>query len=219
MAAPAHIAEAVTGASAPVPAAEAAAQAPAWPDDAVEVGWVLGAWGIKGAIKVSPIAADPQALSSTGWWFLKPVDGPASKAAARRLPPALQVRGVREQGDVLVAQAEGIADRDAAEALKGARVFISRARFPAPEPGEFYWVDLIGLAVVNRDGVALGEVVGLIDTGPHCVLRVRAPALGATDAPAAVAEADERLIPFVEAYVDSVDLAGRQVVVDWGLDY
>jgi len=63
--------------------------------------------------------------------------------------------------------------------------------------------------VVNREQAALGEVVGLIDTGPHCVLRVR---------PADPA-ADERLIPFVEAYVDSVDMPGRRILVDWGLDF
>ncbi len=90
------------------------------------------------------------------------------------------------------------------------RIFVSRASFPAPDPDEFYWVDLIGLAVANREGVALGEVVGLIDTGPHCVLRVQPPA---------GAEAEERLIPFVDAYVDTVDLPGRRLVVDWGLDF
>ena len=78
---------------------------------------------------------------------------------------------------------------------------------------EFYWADLIGLEVVNRDGVVLGEVVGLIDTGPHSVLRV-APA-GAGEG----AAAEERLIPFVSAYVDTVDLAARRIVVDWGLDF
>ena len=72
--------------------------------------------------------------------------------------------------------------------------------------------------VVNRDGVVLGEVVGLIDTGPHSVLRV-APPGPAQGAGAPVAAAEERLIPFVSAYVDSVDLAGRRVVVDWGLDF
>jgi 16S rRNA processing protein RimM len=73
--------------------------------------------------------------------------------------------------------------------------------------------------VFNRDDAALGDVIGLIDTGPHCVLRVKpATAQAVGEAPAEPA-ADERLIPFVEAYVDSVDIAGRRIVVDWGLDY
>ena len=201
-----------------------------WPEDAIEVGRVLGAWGIKGGIKVLPFAADPQALVSAKRWFLKPAESakpsaaaapanvlrsavaktPAQKAAlAAPLPVALHVKGVRDQGDAIVCTAPEIPDRDAAEAMKGVRVFVSRATFPKTDDGEFYWVDLIGLAVVNREQAALGEVVGLIDTGPHCVLRVR---------PADPA-ADERLIPFVEAYVDSVDMPGRRILVDWGLDF
>ena len=110
-----------------------------------------------------------------------------------------------------MAQAQDIADRAGAEVLRGARVFVSRASFPTPDADEFYWVDLIGLDVVNLQGESLGRVVGLLDTGPHSVLRV-APAEGA-------AEADERLIPFVGAYVSDVQLAERRVIVDWGLDY
>jgi 16S rRNA processing protein RimM len=216
-----------------------------WPEDAIEVGRILGAWGIKGGIKVLPFAADPQALFSARVWFLKPAESakkpsvaapnplkpgkpavvpahktPAQKAAlAAPLPFALNVQGVRDQGDAIVATAPEIADRDAAEAMKGVRVFVSRATFPQPDADEFYWIDLIGLSVFNRDGIALGDVIGLIDTGPHCVLRVKpAAAQGQGDAPAEPA-ADERLIPFVEAYVDSVDIAGRRIVVDWGLDY
>jgi 16S rRNA processing protein RimM len=220
-----------------------------WPEDAIEVGRILGAWGIKGGIKVLPFAADPQALFSAKRWFLKPAESvkppsaglaqglsanplkppkaavipahktPAQKAAlAAPMPFALNVQGVREQGDAIVATAPEIPDRDAAEAMKGVRVFVSRATFPAPDPDEFYWIDLIGLSVFTREGVALGDVIGLIDTGPHCVLRVKPVAEGQVDAPAEPA-ADERLIPFVEAYVDSVDIAGRRIVVDWGLDY
>jgi len=96
------------------------------------------------------------------------------------------------------------------------RVFVSRSTFPTTDDGEFYWIDLIGLSVFNRDNAALGDVIGLIDTGPHCVLRVKPAAAGEVPAEPA---ADERLIPFVEAYVDSVDIAGRRIVVDWGLDF
>jgi 16S rRNA processing protein RimM len=217
-----------------------------WPEDAIEVGRILGAWGIKGGIKVLPFAADPQALFSATRWFLKPPESvkppsaaapanplrppkaavvpahktPAQKAAlAAPLPFALNVNGVRDQGDAIVALAPEIPDRDAAEAMKGVRVFVSRATFPAPDPDEFYWIDLIGLSVFTRDGVALGDVIGLLDTGPHCVLRVKAAAPDASGEAPAEPAADERLIPFVEAYVDSVDLPGRRIVVDWGLDY
>ena len=200
-----------------------AADAP-WPQDAVEVGFVADAWGIKGWVRVQPHAADPQALFSTRRWFLQPPDSVAGTAApARRaaagsagpaLPGCLRVAQAREHGDCIVAQLHEVEDRTAAEALKGARVFVSRQSFPTAEPDEYYWVDLIGLTVVNREGVTLGRASGLIETGPQSVLRVAADA----DADALPA-AEERLIPFVAAYVDAVDLAARRIVVDWGTDY
>ncbi|MBA4177762.1 MAG: ribosome maturation factor RimM [Leptothrix sp. (in: Bacteria)] len=180
------------------------------PADAVEVGRVVGAWGIKGGIKVKPFAADPQALFSSKRWYLQPPEatGPRGGLKAPALPPLLKVIAAKEQGDGVVATAQELPDRNAAEALRGARVFVSRASFPTPDEGEFYWVDLIGLAVVNRQGQGLGDVVGLIETGPHCVLRIQ---------PAAAAAA-ELLIPFVDAYVDAVDLPRRRIAVDWEID-
>ncbi len=171
----------------------------------MEVGRVMGAWGIKGGIKVKPFSADPQALFSSKRWFIQPPDlpRPLGLKPAAPLPTLLRVVTAKEQGDGVVATAQELPDRSAAEALQGARIFISRASFPAPEQGEFYWVDLIGLAVQNRAGLALGTVVGLIETGPHCVLRIQAPG------------APELLIPFVEVYIDDVDLAARRISVDW----
>ena len=116
---------------------------------------------------------------------------------------------MRTGGDGLIASSPGVPDRTAAEALRGARIFIARSQFPKPGTDEFYWADLIGLAVVNREGLTLGSVVGLLDTGPHSVLRIQPPA----------ADGEEVLIPFVSAYVDSVDLPTRRIVVDWGPDY
>lgn len=174
---------------------------PPWPADAVEVGRVSGAWGVKGWIKVQPHATDPQALFASRRWHLEG-DGNAA------LPPLLRITEVREHGDAVVAAAQELPDRSAAEALKGARIFVSRGSFPTPGTDEFYWVDLIGLAVVNRDGAVLGTVSGLLDTGAHSVLRV-APAAGGP----------ERMIPFVAACIDAVDLPARRIAVDWGLDY
>ena len=189
-----------------------AADAAALPADAVEVGRVLGAWGVKGGIKVKAFAADPQALFSTKRWYLQPpqVQRPVLlSTAALQMPPLLHVVQAREQGDAVVATVQEVTERDAAEALKGARVFVPRTSFPTPADGEFYWVDLIGLAVSTHDGLDLGSVVGLIETGPHCVLRIQS----------ADVAAPERLIPFVEAYVLGVDLPGRRITVDWHPDY
>jgi 16S rRNA processing protein RimM len=186
-----------------MPRAAAADSPTDLPADAVEVGRVLGAWGIKGWFKVQPFATDPQALFSSKRWYLRPPEGPTGTVP----PPLLRVTESREHGGFVVAGAQEVPDRNAAEALKGARVFVARASFPTTGADEYYWVDLIGCEVRNREGLALGRVDDLLDTGAHSVLRV-------------VAEgAPERLIPFVAAYVDNVDLAAHRIVVDWGLDY
>ncbi len=205
-----------------------------WPEDAVEVGRVLDAWGVKGGIKVQPFSSDPQALFCTKKWFLMPAEqagvskpvAPAAKSAKaspaapatpapKRLdaPRFLQVSQAREQGDIVVATADDLPDRNAAEALRGARVFVSRSAFPTPDSDEFYWIDLIGLDVVNREGQPLGRVVDLMSTGPTSVLRCEQAATEPGGA------ATERLIPFVSAYIDTVSLADRRIVADWGLDY
>jgi 16S rRNA processing protein RimM len=192
------------------PVKTAVLAASSWPDDAVEVGRVLGAWGIKGWIKVQPFAADPQALLGADRWYLQPPEpGP------QRGPGELTITQSRSHGDAVIAVAAECGDRNAAEALQGARVFVPRASFPAAQVDEYYWVDLIGTAVVNRQGERLGIVTSLLDTGAHSVLCVRSD-----DEPNKTADAPaERLIPFVAAYVDSVDLKAMRIVVDWGLDY
>ena len=135
--------------------------------------------------------------------------------SAAPLPTLLKITQAKEHGDVVVATAQEVADRTAAERLKGARVFVSRQSFPSADADEFYWVDLIGLQVFNRDGALLGTVTDLLETGAHCVLRVRRP----DAAPNASPDEAERLIPFVNAFVDEVDLPGKRLTVDWGLDY
>jgi 16S rRNA processing protein RimM len=199
-----------------------------WPEDAVEVGRIVDAWGVKGGIKVQPFSSDPQALFCTKKWFLRPAEvsagaaaRPGSAAVAAGLaasgvsklarPRFLQVKSAREQGDLVVVTSDDLADRNAAEALKGARVFVSRSAFPTPDEGEFYWIDLIGLDVRNPQGDTLGRVTDLLDTGPQSVLRCEH--MGADGKPA------ERLIPFVSAYILSVSLADKLIVADWGLDY
>lgn len=176
-----------------------------FPEDAVEVGRIAGAWGVKGWVRVEPHAADPQALFSSKRWHLRPPES-AALSAGRTWPSVLHVTQAREQGSAVVAAVQGIEDRDAAQALRGARVHVSRASFPTPAQDEYYFVDLIGLSVVNRQGEVLGVVEGLLETGVHAVLRVQS---GET----------ELLIPFVGAYIDRVDLTARTILVDWGRDY
>ena len=197
-----------------MPSTPGADDEPAFPADAFEVGRVMGAFGIKGWIRVQPFSADPKALFSSRRWFIQAPERPGPKTVAA-LPRLLRITQAKDQGDDVVAAAQELPDRNAAEAMKGARIFISRASFPTAGDGEFYWVDLIGLQVVNRTGELLGTVSDLLDTGAHSVLRVQRP----DAAPDAALDERERLIPFVAAYIDDVNLAERRITVDWGLDY
>lgn len=179
------------------------------PADAVEVGRIVDAWGIRGGFRVQPYSASPGALFSCREWFLLPPERGAAGFCGVR---ALSVRNAREHSGGVIAHAAGVADRSAAEALKGARVFVARSSFPTPADDEYYWVDLLGLAVVNREGVALGTVRDLLSTGPQTVLVIEAPAEPGE-------KPRERMIPFVSAFIDAVDLAGRCIRVDWSPDY
>jgi len=193
----------------PHPAAD---EGNAWPVDAVEVARIIDAWGVKGWIKLQPFAADPKALFSSRRWHLR---APAHAATAAAVPPLLHVTQAKVHGDSVVAAARELTDRDAAHALRGVSVFVARSSFPTAGDDEYYWVDLIGAQVFNRQGVALGQVSALIDTGPHSVLCVRRPDAG----PEVPDTQAERLIPFVAAYVDAVDMVARRIQVDWALDY
>ena len=234
---------------------EAGSVTGALPDDLVEVGVIVDSYGVKGWVKIMPHAQDGHGgdamVRARKWWIAArlPVVGGGVAASSRDQPRApLRLVGVRDakmHSGSVVAHLAGFADRDQALAAKGTTVHVRRADFPKLAQDEFYWVDLIGLAVVNTEGKALGEVVGLIDNGAHSVMRI-APAGQQDEALAAKAEeestgdarqgkgaqgakgtkgrepavnTDERLIPFVDAYVRSVEFDARRIVVDWGLDY
>jgi len=177
------------------------------PADAVEVGRILDAWGIQGGLKVQPYSASPEALFSARRWFVQPPERGRKTFEGTAL---LHINQAKEHGDAIIAHARDVPDRNAAEALKGARIFVPRSSFPSLPEGEYYWIDLIGLAVVNRQGAPLGSVRDLIATGPQQVLVVGYDESG---------KPRQRLIPFVSAYVDTVDLPARHITVDWQADY
>lgn len=178
-------------------------EAAALPADAVEVGRIADAWGIKGWFKVLPHSAQPEALFSSKRWFLQP---PGGAAGAFRLA----IREAKEHSDCIVATSDDVPDRNAAEALRGARVFVPRSSFPTAGDDEYYWVDLIGLKVVNREGAALGTVRELLAGGSQTTLVLDAEEDG---------KAIERMVPFVAKFIDNVDLASRCITVDWQADY
>lgn len=164
---------------------------------------MAGAYGIAGAIRVTPFSTDADALLNVKTWWL---DKPGLRSVA--------VRTTKMHGGDVVATLVGTAGRDAAEALKGAAVFVSRAQFPALEDDEYYWSDLIGMDVVNLQGEALGTVIDMMSNGPQSILRIApVPEQGSTD------KAPERLVPFVDQFVKHVELKTKKITLDWGLDY
>jgi 16S rRNA processing protein RimM len=174
------------------------------PDDLVQVGYVSGAFGIVGGLRVTPFSTDADALLSVKtWWLDKPTQHSVS------------VRNAKMHGGDVVVTLVGLRDRNDAEALKGAGVFVGRSEFPQLEDDEFYWSDLIGLDVVNLEGEALGKVTDMMHNGAQSILRITPVAVeGAQDA-----KVSERLVPFVEQFVKTVDLGGKKITLDWGLDY
>jgi len=168
----------------------------------VLIGHVTGAYGIQGWVRIRPYSSDADAmLHAKTWWIdqsgLRDVDVMHAKA----------------HGEDIVAQLMGVADRNAAEAMKGATVQVRRSHFPPLSDDEFYWIDLIGLAVQNLQGEQLGNVADLMDNGAHPILRVALPQTPGADKP------HELLIPFVDQFVKTVDLAAKQITVDWGRGY
>lgn len=183
------------------------------PADAIELGRIQDAWGIKGWVRILPHSADTEALVSASRWYLQPPEARFARGfVAFAGCVKVDLAEARHHSDGIVARIEGVNDRNQAEALKGARIYLPRSDFPPTPEGEYYWVDLIGLEVVNRQGEHLGVVRDLLSTGPTSVLVLEHSADG-------VDHKAERMIPFVSTYIDNVDQAGRRILVDWQTDY
>jgi 16S rRNA processing protein RimM len=178
------------------------------PADAIEVGRIADAWGVKGWFKVLPHSANPEVLFSSKEWFLLPTERGFKTFDGCGL---LVVKEAKEHSAYVVASVQGVLDRNAAEALRGSRIFVARASFPAAAENEYYWVDLIGLDVINRQDEGLGVVKELLSTGAQTVLVLEYTEVDG--------KRQERMIPFVAAYVDDVDLKARHIRVDWLKDY
>jgi 16S rRNA processing protein RimM len=154
------------------------------------VGVVTGAHGLHGLVRVRPFTQVPEDVAAYG-----PVE---SEDGARAF--TLEARNRTGKGQILV-RVEGIEDRDEAEALKGERLYLDRARLPAADEDEFYHADLLGLSVVTETGVPVGEVRAVHNFGGGDMLEI--------------AEADGGLatVPFTHGAVPEVDLANRRVTV------
>jgi 16S rRNA processing protein RimM len=161
------------------------------------LGRLHGAFGVRGELKLESFTEPKSAILRYQPWILRgPGGGERELAGARG----------RETNKGLVATFPDVADRDAAEALRGTEVWVARSLLPPPKPGEYYWVDLESLRVMNLEGADFGTVSHLFSTGANDVL---------------VAQGDrERMIPFLEPdYIKSVDFDAGVVTVDWDADF
>ena len=115
----------------------------------------------------------------------------------------------QRHGKSVILRLEGFDDRDQAAKLIGTEIGADRSELPEPEDGRYYWLDLMGLKVVHRDGTEFGTIKDMLETGAHDVMVVKSEQEGE----------QERLIPFVkDEVVISVDLNEKQVNVDWEWD-
>jgi 16S rRNA processing protein RimM len=162
----------------------------------VVVGEVAGAFGVKGWVKIHSHTDPPSNILNYHPWTL------VSEVESR----PVRVLAGRVHGGAVVAQLEGVEDRDQAVRLRYARITVPRECFPPPEPGHYYWSDLVGLKVRTVSGTDLGEVREMMATGANDVMIVYGER--------------ERLIPFVPGeYVKTVDLEEKSVTVDWDPDF
>ena len=174
----------------------------------VPVGTVGRAHGVRGWVRVRSDMDPPEDLLRHDTWLAECADG--------RWRPVV-VRSARAHGNVFVAHFEGVEDREAAAGLAGTRVGLPRDVLPALDDGQYYWVDLIGLEVLDEAGESLGVVQEMIETGANDVMVVRpgiAPAPGR-----APTRERERIIPFLAGdVVRKVDLDAGRILVSWPVE-
>lgn len=163
------------------------------------MGRVTAPHGVRGAIKVQPLSADPATLLDFEQWWLQ-------RAGADPWQPH-RVRASRIQSGLVVGELEGVTSREVAAGLRGSSVGVPRNWLPQPAENEYYRADLVGMTVVNRSGETVGTVVDFLESGAHPILRVAQP------------DGGERLIPWVAQYIDRVDAVAQRIEVDWPADY
>jgi 16S rRNA processing protein RimM len=153
------------------------------------VGAIAGAFGVAGEVRLKSFCAEPGAIATYG---------PLHTADGRAFTVSLG----RPVAGGLAARLSGVATREAAEALRGQRLYADRARLPALPEDEFYHADLIGLEVRDAGGAILGQVTAVLNHGAGDLLEVRRAGGAAL------------LLPFTREVVPTVDLAAGRIVAD-----
>jgi 16S rRNA processing protein RimM len=158
------------------------------PRDRVVLARLGAAHGIRGEIRLKSFTEDPAGVADYG-----PLDAPGGRTFV--------IAAIRPTGDdMFVVRLEGVADRDAAEALNGVELSIPRERLPEPDEDDFYYADLIGLVVVSPAGEAIGMVTGVFNHGADDILEIAPPA------------GETLLVPFTRETVPTIDIAGGRLV-------
>ena len=173
------------------------------PADLVELGTVIDAYGIRGALKVRPFSDDPVALlKAKEVWIRHPRDPETLKN--------YQVYTSRNHSGTILLELVGLNDRELVLSLKSAEILVSRKSFPSLGQDEYYWSDLIGLQVINQREESFGKVTELMENGVQSVLVIEDDAK------------KQRLIPFVAPFILEVFLKGTdqpRIVVEWENDW
>ena len=159
------------------------------------MGRIAAPFGVQGWLKIQPFTSEAKGLLGYKTWWVG--SGEEWRQHA--------VREAKVHGQAVVARLDGCEDRDAAARFRGQEIAISRNELPATRPQEYYWTDLIGLAVVNETGQSYGQVIDMLETGANDVLVVQGER--------------ERLIPFIADAIAEVDLAAGVIRVNWDADF
>ena len=166
-------------------------------NDLVIMGRVVAPYGVFGWLKIVPDTEEFDGLLGyKKWWIGKDNDW-----------RELAVKEAKIHNDVLVVKLQGIDDRDAAVACKGKQIAVPRALLPKLKSEEYYWSDLIGLAVKNQQDVDFGKISDVFATGANDVI---------------VAKSDtgqERLIPYIAQNILEVNMVEKTMLVDWDSDF
>jgi 16S rRNA processing protein RimM len=154
------------------------------------LGRIAGAHGIRGEVVIHAYTQAPENIGAYGALI--------DAGAARQF----KIKVVRVTPKGVIARIAGVADRNAAEALRGVELYVDRARLPAAADGEFYHADLIGLTAVDPEGKTIGAVVAVQNFGAGDLLEIRLADKLKTE-----------LVPFTDTHVPEVDVAGGRIVV------
>lgn len=166
------------------------------PEHYIVVGKISTPHGVKGWVKVFSFTDPTDSILHYKPWFIHRKEGWQS----------VEVKEGRIHGKTVIANIEGVDNRDSAELLKGFEIGVTRAQLPEAKPGEYFWIDLIGLQVINQQGIVLGIVDHLMETGANDVLVIRGE--------------KEHLVPFVvDEFIKEVDLENKKMRVDWDADF